>query len=582
MFRKTIVGPVAIAAASVLFQANAQAGSVNVVELTASQIKTDLLGGTYSATDLVQSYLDRINIYNGNYNAFTLLDTTGALAQAAALDASLASNPSALLSKPLLGTVVVIKDSMNVAGQRTTAGYSGFVAEKGGVNMIALNDAPIVSRLRSAGAIVLGKTNLPSFARSGASANTSYAGPTYNAYNRSRVPGGSSSGSATATSASFATMGTAEETGGSIQNPAGAQGLVGVKTTFGLVPTSGGVPLTGSTRDVFGPNTKSVRDSALMLDAIAGSDISDPNTAPANSNIPVGGYTAGLNTTALQGKKFGLLSGSFKNVSNAPIALSGDVSTLYNQAQSVLTSQGATVSTTDIWNMSYNSKQWNTIGAAFSQYSGTNLPFEINEWMKTMDSTKSPTSVADYKTASGIDLMTPSQPLLGSFAATGVNLDAGPALGAAAADPTVNQTFFVNKFMLGKAEFLAALNKIMVDNDLDGFFFPQQTSQPGLLPNSTTANGTYAAPTVSEINLLGVPQVNLPFGYYSDGTPFSVAFWGREWTEDKLLGYAYDFEDAIASTAFARTAPVLLIPEPTMLASLLLTQVFMLRRRRQR
>jgi amidase len=580
---RSLQSQLAVALASVgvfSFASVSLAAPPNVVELTGSQIKTDLLAGTYTATELVQAYIARTQIYNGNYNAFTLFDPTGALAQAAALDAQLASNPSSLSGKPLLGSVVVIKDSMNVAGQRTTAGWTGFVQETGGVNMIALNDAPIVSRLRAGGAIVLGKTNLPRFARSGASANTSYLGPTFNAYNRSRVPGGSSSGSATATSASFATMGTAEETGGSIQNPAGAQGLVGVKTTFGLVPTTGGVPLTGSTRDVFGPNAKSVRDAALMLDAISGPDPSDPNTAGAV--LPVGGFTSQLSTTALQGKKFGLITPSFKNVGNpaAPIALSSDVTNLYNQAITVLQSQGATVTTTDIWNTSYNGRPWKDIGATFTQWGGTNLPWEINEWMKTMDPARSPTSVAAYNAAAGnTTLLSENGPLLGSFAATAPNTGAGPALAAVAANPTVPNTAAIASFMAGRAEFLAALDQVMTANNLDGFFFPQQFAQPGILPAGTAA-GSYSAPTVSEINLLGTPQVNLPFGYYSDGTPFSIAFWGKNWTEAQLLGYAFDFESAIAGTSFARVAPTLLIPEPAMMVSVLGSGLVILRRRR--
>src|SRR4051794_19026723 len=165
--------------------------AVNVVELSASQIKLDLLAHTYTARDLVDSYLAQIDQYNFNYNAFTLLDRTGAQAQADALDALLANpvNIPTLAAEPMLGSVAVIKDSMNIGGMRTTSGFNGFTNEyvnvgngQHGVDMVALNDAPIVSRMRTAGAIILGKTNLPTFARSGANANTSTFGPTYAAY----------------------------------------------------------------------------------------------------------------------------------------------------------------------------------------------------------------------------------------------------------------------------------------------------------------------------------------------------------------------------------------------------------------
>ena len=218
-----------------------RAGSinVNVVELTATQIQIDLAAQNYTVQDLVSSYLNRIEIYNPTYNAFTYLNPN-VLQEAAAADSAIAANGGIIpAGKLLFGVPIVVKDSMNIAGVRTTGGFSGFTQENGGVDMIPLEDSPIVSRLKEAGAILLGKTNLPRFARSGSNANTSYLGPTLNSYDIDLLPGGSSTGTATATSASFAVEGTAEETGGSIQHPAGAQALVGVKTTFGLVPTSG-------------------------------------------------------------------------------------------------------------------------------------------------------------------------------------------------------------------------------------------------------------------------------------------------------------------------------------------------------
>lgn len=552
-----------VATASVaLLPALAEAAAVNVVELTASQITKDLSVGKYTTRELVQSYLDRINLYNPNYNAFTYLDAASALAQADAVDAQIASGG---VTKLLQGVPVVIKDSMNVGGVRTTSGFSGFAKEfvntangTHGVDMVAKADSPIVARLRSAGAIILGKTNLPVFARSGANANNSFFGPTYNAAMRSRAPGGSSSGSATAVSGSFAAIGTAEETGGSIQNPAGAQNLVGIKPTFGLVPTTGGVPLNGSTRDVFGTNTKTVRDAALMLSAIAGIDSSDANTfnsTVSSGHIPAGGYTAGLNASSLEGKRFGLFSGApvgptggFKNVT-----LSAEANSLYTAAQNVVRAQGATL-VPDV----FTGTDFSTLAAKFSQFSGTNLPYEINQWMKdTMDPSKSPTNTAAYKAATGIDLLAENGPLLGSFTNTAANPVGPGRLKQNATQPDVYDFESVQDFMEGRAEMLASFQKILDDNNLDGLFFPQQSAQPGLMPGFG-GNGAYSAVTVSEINLLGTPQVNLPGGYYSDGTPFSVAFLGDMWTESQLLSYAFDFEDA---TRF-RTAPTLLIPEP--------------------
>src|SRR5258706_4899448 len=440
-------------------------------------------------------------------------------------------------------------------------------------------EAPSSTRPRAAGAVSLGKTNLPSFARSGANANSSFFGPTYNAVVHDRAPGGSSSGTATATSASFATMGTAEEPGGSIQSPSGAQALVGIKTTFGLVPTSGGVPLSGSTRDVFGTNAKSVRDAANMLSVIAGYDPSDPNTISstvASGHIPAAGYAAGLSTTALQGKRFGLYSsaptgptGAFKNTT-----LSTEAASLYTSAQNALKAQGATL-VPDV----FTGTNFSTLAATFSQWGSTNLPYEINQWMKdTIDPAKSPTSVAAFKTATnGIDLYQPTGPLIGSFTPTTSNPDAPLALKANTLTPDVSDTPSVQKFMDGRAVMLAAFRKVMTDNNLDGLFFPQQSAEPGLMP---IAGGTlsYSAVPASEINLLGTPQVNLPGGYYADGTPFSVAFLGDQWSKASLLSYAYDFEDA----THYRTAPVLAVPEPGTCSMMCVGVTLLIVRRRRR
>jgi hypothetical protein len=116
----------------------------------------------------------------------------------------------------------------------------------------------------------------------------------------------------------------------------------------------------------------------------------------------------------------------------------------------------------------------------------------------------------------------------------------------------------------------------MSDNNLDGLFFPQQSAEPGLMPIAG-GTGSYSAVTVSEINLMGTPQVNLPGGYYADGTPFSVAFLGDQWSESSLLSYAYDFEDA----THYRVAPTLAVPEPATGAVMLVGCAMMLVRRRR-
>jgi Asp-tRNA(Asn)/Glu-tRNA(Gln) amidotransferase A subunit family amidase len=518
------------------------ARAVDVVELTAQDIQAGLAASTYTSVDLVTSYLARIDALEPYYNAFVALNPE-ALADAAALDAEYAlTGPRS----PLHGVPVVIKDSMNVAGLPTTGGYGGFVdvADGGtGMYLIPETDSPIVARLRAAGAIILGKTNMPVFARSGSNANNSFYGPTFNSYDRDLLPGGSSTGSAVATSLSMATMGTAEETGGSIQHPAGANGLVGVKTTFGLVPTSGGIPLSGSTRDVFGPNAKSVWDAAAMLDVIAGYDHTDVKTLASVGNIPVDGYVAGLSDTSLAGKRIGLWGPGWKNRTvsgmSVPIELTAETQVLYDAAVDVLEAQGAIV----VENPFAGS---NFVSLTSFPSSGNSLPYDINQFFLSLGGSN-PSSFEDFEAMTGIDLFQANGPLVGNINA---------ALTAALADPTVLPD--INPFMEGREALLAEFRRIMTLHDLDALFYPQMWS-----PLEARVGGSYRATTVSEINLLGTPAVNMSGGYFPDGSPFSVQFLGDMWSEGELLSLAYDFELA---TNF-RVAPTP-VPEPSVLVML--------------
>jgi amidase len=261
-----------LAALLALAPSAATAQRIDVVEMTVDDVAAGYRSGAFTAVELTQAFLDRIARYEGRYNAFVSLNPD-ALRIAAELDAEYArSGPRG----PLHGVPVVIKDNIDYQGMVTTAGWSGFSTEKGGVDMVPGDDAAVVSRLRAAGAIILGKTNLPDFALDGTRTKSSVAGVTLNPYDPTRAPGGSSGGTATAVNASFAVLGLGTETGGSIENPASAQALVGVKPTYGLVPLEGVVPVDATYVDVVGPLARTVRDAALALDVIAGPTPEDP------------------------------------------------------------------------------------------------------------------------------------------------------------------------------------------------------------------------------------------------------------------------------------------------------------------
>ena len=177
--------------------------AIDVVELTAQDIQAAYAAGEFTAVEVTTAFLDQIDHYEDHYNALISMNPD-ALAIAAALDEEYASTGP---RGPLHGVPVVIKDNLDYGGLVTTAGFSGFSEATGGVDMIPQEDAVAVARLREAGAIVLGKTNLPDFAGDGTRTRSSVAGVTLNPYDTGRAPGGSSGGTATAVNASFAVLG---------------------------------------------------------------------------------------------------------------------------------------------------------------------------------------------------------------------------------------------------------------------------------------------------------------------------------------------------------------------------------------
>ena len=223
----------------------------------AARIRT----GSLTSLQLTEACLARIQTYNPKLNAFITVMGDQALAQARALDGE---QRSGKLRGPLHGIPIALKDNIDTAGVRTTAASAVFD------DRVPEHDAEVARRLKEAGAVVIGKTNLHEFAMGGTSA-TSYYGPVRNPWALDRNPGGSSGGSAAAVAAGLCYGALGTDTGGSIRTPAAFCGVVGLKATYGLVSIRGIVPLTLSL-DHCGPIVRTVEDAALMLNVLAGYD----------------------------------------------------------------------------------------------------------------------------------------------------------------------------------------------------------------------------------------------------------------------------------------------------------------------
>ena len=249
-----------------------------------------LRAGRYSSFELTREALDRIRKLNPSLNAFITVTGESALSRARGMDEDFGRGRD---RGPLHGIPVALKDVFSTKGIRTTCGSRLFAEH------VPDHDAAVVEKLEAAGAVIVGKTNMHELAYGVTSENPHY-GAVHNPWDRERIAGGSSGGSAAAVAAGMVFMAMGSDTGGSIRIPASFCGTIGLKPTYGRVSRHGVIPLDFSL-DHMGPLTRSVRDAALALEALAGHDPRDPSS----SRRPVGSYLP-QEAVVIQGLRIGL------------------------------------------------------------------------------------------------------------------------------------------------------------------------------------------------------------------------------------------------------------------------------------
>jgi Asp-tRNA(Asn)/Glu-tRNA(Gln) amidotransferase A subunit family amidase len=303
-------------------------GRIEVAEASIPQLQAALASGALTSRQLVLAYLARIAAYDQigpSLNSIVTLNPA-ALAQADALDKERASKGP---RGPLHGIPVLVKDNFDTLDMPTSGGALALAT------LQPSQDAYQVDKLRSAGAIILGKTAMHELA-AGTTTISSLTGQSRNPYDLLRSPGGSSGGTGAAIAASFAAAGMGSDTCGSIRIPAAYQNLFGLRTTRGLASRTGVIPLS-DTQDVAGPLARSVADLAIMLDATVGSDKRDAITAGADAHVPKS-YADALQPGSLKGARIGVLRSLFTIVPD-----DGDGKLVYDQAITAMRNAGAEV-----------------------------------------------------------------------------------------------------------------------------------------------------------------------------------------------------------------------------------------------
>ncbi|MBT7133017.1 MAG: Asp-tRNA(Asn)/Glu-tRNA(Gln) amidotransferase subunit GatA, partial [Actinobacteria bacterium] len=292
--------------------------------MSALELAAAIRSGERSAVDVLEEHLAVIDAREDEIHAFNLVMVEQARREAADVDARLAAGEEL---GPLAGVPVALKDNMCTRGVPTTCSSKILAGWK------PPYDATVVQRLAAAGAVIIGKTNMDEFAMGGSTENSAF-GPTRNPLDTSRVPGGSSGGSAAAVAAGFAPLSLGSDTGGSIRQPAALCGLVGVKPTYGRVSRYGLVAF-ASSLDQIGPFAATVADAALLLEVISGHDPLDSTS--------IAEPAPGLLSVLDQGVE-GLRIGILDELSGHGVeGISPDVLARLDAAVEALTAAGATV-----------------------------------------------------------------------------------------------------------------------------------------------------------------------------------------------------------------------------------------------
>jgi Asp-tRNA(Asn)/Glu-tRNA(Gln) amidotransferase A subunit family amidase len=513
----------------------------DLMEVTVGRLHQLYSQHRYTVTQVVQWHLDRVTRFNGIYRAVQTVNDKTALAEAAREDAE-AKQPG---FKPgmLWGIPVVTKANTSIKGLVTTDGWRGYMIP--GHELVAPRDATIVAKLRGAGAIIIGVTNMPDFAASDTNRSTAF-GRTGNAYDVRFSPGGSSGGTVTSVTSNFAVLGNGTDTGNSIRMPVATSNLVGIFPTRGLVSIAGIAPLDWQL-DNTGPIARNVADAAVALTVMAGEDPLDPATEGSQTKAQAGPYTQYLKPGSLKGKRFGVpafimdgdspgFQGACPGLTPDQIAqikkdsflpLKPETRAMFMKAVDELRAAGATVLI-----------EHDILPDSFADVAThiCTLPY-IREGTEKFLANFGPAeyhSPAEYEKAVG----KPLPPVIIGGGQTGMSGLPNIQQAKLENDPNAEAT------LLGPRRQVLAIYDSELDRlHLDGFLYPaiQMPPPDETMPQDGGISGGPHSAT-GWVNMLGVPAISIPAGFYDTGLPFGIEISTRKWHDGDLISWAYDYE----------------------------------------
>jgi amidase len=498
-------------AASVAAQspsASAKPEAFHLMEATVDDVRGVLQSGRATCRGLVELYLKRIETYDKAGPALNAVQTINPRARQEAdrLDAAFKSSGPV---GPLHCIPVLVKDQVDTSDMPTTYGSAVFK------DFVPGKDATIVTRLRQAGAVIVGKATMGEYA-SGYFGSAS--GPIRNAYDPSRNASGSSGGTGSGIAANFATVGIGEDTGGSIRGPAAVSSLVGLRPTLPLVSRHGMFPARPTT-DTLGPITRTVRDAAIVLDVIAGYDSNDPVTAYAVGQIPTS-YTSSLALDGLRGARIGVIrqpmdakadvtSDDYRKVRAVIDRAIGDLKALGAEVVDPVTIPGVVDRVTRVYD-----------GNVFETESAINdfLAQHANAPVKTLRDIL----------LSGKVVPSRVRALMSSVGKS--TEDAGYRQVVLAAENTRQMVL-----------------TLMADNKLDVLVYATFDHQPPRIASDVMTKSVVDDVTGPGNNrrlspALGFPALTVPAGFTTDGLPVGLEFMGRPYAEAAMFKFAYAYE----------------------------------------